>query len=224
MNVTLEAEGLTASILVTLDTETMDLIEDGEVWGKAWFWIDLTKLPASYPARTVIRNITLVMSYFNETIRNPRVSRVYSMLRESQLKPPKTGLGIVDKKVTISVSTNVTRLKIGKTVIRITPIPPYTGFGLSLGYEAKYGIFLYGFYIDDILSQKFKVVYFDDMALKGEPAYWMILEDTNLDLDIVNPGLDLISIFRNYYLYILFGVLAVLFIMAFLRGRICTKH
>jgi len=62
LNVTLKTGGLVRSVLVTINTETMDLLEDSRVWGKAWLWINLAKLPASYPDNTVVRNITVVMN------------------------------------------------------------------------------------------------------------------------------------------------------------------
>ncbi|MEM2936206.1 MAG: hypothetical protein QW231_03410 [Candidatus Bathyarchaeia archaeon] len=218
LNITLKTGDLIRRVQVTIDTETMDLIEDGRVWGKAWLWINLAKLPASHPDNMVVRNITLIMNWLNETLKNPNVSRIYSVSKETFVKHPETGLGTVDEVVTISVSTNVTHLKIGNRTIKISP-----GLTLAWTNEVKCGLLVAGRYMDDILSQKFGIVYLDDMAKKGEAVHWMILEDTNLAIG-VSGGADFLSILEGYYIYILFGVLVILFIAAFLRGRVWRKR
>jgi len=78
-----------------------------------------------------------------------------------------------------------------------------------------------GYYIDDILTQKFGVVWFKEILKeKRGLVYWMCLEDTNLKLDVAAGEGGILSILKAYYAYILLVALAVLFVVAFLRGRI----
>ena len=222
LNVTFKAEDLAGSVIVTINTETMDLIDDyGKVWGKAWFWIDLARIPASHPDRTTVRNIIVVMNWLNETVKNPRVSRVFSLSRESHLRSPKTPLGYVNRCVVMSVQVpNITHLRKPYGVSFCPSGTPLYGY-----YEAKCGLLYAGMYMDDILSQKFGVVYFELLGEKGEQAYGIILEDTNVDIGVVSEiGVDPVTLLKNNYLYILTGVLAALFLYAFLKGRVCIRH
>ncbi len=221
LNVTLKTGNLVRSVLVTIDSETMDLLEDGKVWGKAWLWIDLTKHPAPQSYTTIIRNVTLIVRWLNGTVKNPKFSRIYSISKETFLKPLKTGLGIVDECVTVSVITNVKYVRIEGKGMSFSPGPR---LGLSWYYETKCGIFYAGSYIDDILTQKFGVFYFEHMSRVHEPGYWMILEDTNLEIGVIREyGMDFLSALKGYYIYILLGVLATLFVVAFLRGRVWSR-
>ena len=215
LNVTFSCENFTRSLFVTINSETMDLVEDGEVWGKAYFWIDLTRLPSPYPDRMIVRNITLVMNWLNMTIENPRVSPIYSSSRTAPLyKPVSTGLGPVDKIVTLSKRINLTHLDVGGREMSF-PL----GFGISSSYDAKYGILLKMTYVDDILYQKFGIIWFDDISGKrGDYIRWIELEDTNLDLDIIEEGINIPVLLRRYYVHILFIVLAVIFAVASIRG------
>jgi hypothetical protein len=213
LEVTFSTSNGTETVEVVINTETMDLVEDGKVWGKAWLWIDLTALPAPSNVSTVERDITLVASWLNETVKNPRVSRIYSMSKESNLPPIKTGLGSVDLVVVVSTQTNVTNLKLGGAVQQ----DPY-GIPLDGGYEAQCGLFVAGLYVDDILTQKFRVYYFEDMGKVGEASYWMYLEDTNVDIGISAEGTDIVVLLKMNFPYILLSVLVVLFIITLVRS------
>lgn len=215
LNVTLKVGNIMRSILVTINTETMDLIEDGRVWGKAWLWIDLVKLPAPSPDTTVVKNITMVMNWLNETVENPRVSGVH----KTSLKPVETGLGPIDTSVVMSATTSITCFKTRSwTLIS-------SGFLLNGEYEVKCGLLVDGRYMDDILSQKFGIIFFDDMVLsKGYPCYWMVLEDTNLEIGVGLASPDPLTILIDNSLYIFLGVLAVVFVLAFVRGRVWLKR
>jgi len=219
LNVTLSTEKFTKSIIVTLDTETMDLIEDGKTWGKAWFWIDVTRFPAPPSATKVFGNITLVARWFNVSLKNTTVSRIYSITKESSLKPVKTGLGPVDKVITVRGFSNLTRLqlRIDEVLHQMISIGGIT-LSLSWCYEARYGLLVAGEYIDDILTQKFNVVFFKDMSGAGESTYWMYLEDTNLKIEVVK-SVNTTSIFEEYFIPLLLGILAIIFAVAFIVGR-----
>lgn len=210
LEVTLETENFTRSVNVTIDVETMSLVEDGEVWGKAYFWIDLVRLPSPYRDRAVVRNITLVMDWLGETVSNPKVSRIHHLG-----KPIQTGVGPIDMVVTVFTRTNITYLKAGKLEIMFTP-----GLYIACSYDAKYGILIDGEgYMDDILSQKFGIIGFKLMSKKGEYARWIVLDDTNLELEISKGGVNIISLLRENYVYILLLIMAIIFIVAFLKGR-----
>lgn len=213
LEVTFSTSDGTKTVEVVIDTETMDLVEDNKVWGKAWLWIDLTALPAPSDVYTVERNITLVASWLNETVKNPRVSKVHSMSKDGNLPPIKTGLGSVDLIVVVSTQTNVTNLKLGGAVLQ----NPY-GIPLDGCYEAQCGLLVAGLYVDDILTQKFGVYYFEDMGRVGEAIYWMYLEDTNIDIGISSEGTDITVLLKTYFPYILLGVLVVLFIITLVRS------
>lgn len=222
LNVTLVTKKFSRSLEVTIDTETMDLVEDGRVWGKAWLWIDLAKIPAPPDVDVITRNITFFMEWLNMTNTRTRASRIISVTKEGILSEPvKTGLGGIERVVTVGYQTNMKEFKFiveGRTARLILP----TG-NLSRGviYEAKYGIMVSGYYIDDILTQKFGVVWFKEILKeKRGLGYWMCLEDTNLKLDVAAGEGGILSILKAYYAYILLVALAVLFVVAFLRGRI----
>jgi hypothetical protein len=213
LEVTFSSSNGTETAEVVINTETMDLIEDGKVWGKAWLWIDLTALPAPSDVYTVERNIILVASWLNETVKNPRVSKVHSMSKEENLPPIKTGLGSVDLVVVVSTQTNVTNLKLGGVVHQDPSGEPLDGC-----YEAQCGLLVAGLYVDDILTQKFGVYYFENLGRVGEAIYWMYLEDTNVDIGISAEGTDITVLLKTYFPYILLGVLVVLFIITLVRS------
>jgi len=214
LKVTLSTGNGTKTVEVVINTETMDLVEDGKVWGKAWLWIDMTTLPAASNVNTAERNITLVASWLNETVKNPTVSRVHSMSKEGNLPLIKTGLGLIDLVVTVSANTNVTSLKLGNVIHG----PVEGGIHLFWDYEAQCGLLVSGLYVDDILTQKFGVYYFEEMAKVGEVSYWMYLEDTNVDIGISKEGTDIVVLLKIYYPYILLGILAALLIITLVRS------
>ena len=214
LEVTLSTGNNTKTVEVVINTETMDLVENGEVWGKAWFWIDLTRLPAASDVYTVERDITLVSSWLNETVKNPRVSRVFSMSKETGSPLIKTGMGLVDLVVAVSVNTNATNLELGKIVYG----PVTGGIHLSWVYESQCGLLVAGLYVDDILTQKFGVHFFEEMEEVGEAVYWIYLEDTNIDIGISAGGTDITVLLKTYFPYILLGVLVVLFTITLVRS------
>jgi len=214
LEVTLSTGNSTKTVEVVINTETMDLVEDGKVWGKAWLWIDMTTLPAASDINTVERDITLVTSWLNESVKNPTVSRVHSMSKEDSSPLIKTGLGLVDLIVTVSANTNVTSLELGKIVLG----PVAGGIHLFWNYEAQCGLLVAGWYIDDILTQKFGVNFFERMEEVGEVGYWMYLEDTNIDIGISEAGTDIVVLLKMYFPHILLGVLVVLFVITLVRS------
>ena len=226
LEVTLRAGNMSRSVNVTLDLETMSLIdEDGRVWGKAWLWIDLTKMPPAPPNNTIIRNVTVVMNWLNESLRNPLVSRVYSLTKEGGLKAPfRMGLGSVDRVVSFSsIKTGLRRYKRDNTTVSVMTVGPENkpaGLMLQWLYEAKYGLMIGGWYMDDILSQKFGIVLFSELSHRGGYGHWIYLYDTNLDIGVSAGGFDILAFLKQYYIYILIVALASLFIAVLLRGRI----
>lgn len=228
LNVTLKTENVTRSIKVILNIKTMDLIgEDGKAWGKAWFWIDIARLPPSPPTIKEVRNITVIRDWLGEELKNPTVSRIYSITKEANLKPVKTGLGSVDMIVTLNVRTKRIEItyilkrigRMGKMEVVTSRHYAPGGLGFSWDYDAKSGLLLSGYYIDDILTQVFNIVRFEDMSEMGEGGYWMYLQDTNVEIGLMKVRFDPIMVIRENFVIILLGILVLIFILAFIRGR-----
>lgn len=219
LRVSISTEKLNKDIDVVLNAETMDLIEDGKVWGKAWFWIDLAKLPPTSEL-TVIRNITFCHSWFNITLDWMRVSRIHSLTGEAGLKPVETGLGPVDLVVVAGGRTESLK-NLKYKVDGVTAEHIISGeFGSSGDYDAKSGLLLAGNHIDDILAQKFGIWLFEEMAKSpGEASCWLILEDTNVPIGISGGGTSMLGLLRSYYPYILISILISIFIITFVAGR-----
>lgn len=114
------------------------------------------------------------------------------------------------------------------TNIKRVEAPGYSGFGageIICGYyETKCGLLYGGDYMDDILSQKFGIVYFKSMSVVRQAGYWIVLEDINLEIGVGLASPDLATILINNSIYILLGILATIFILALIRGRIWLKH
>jgi len=226
LNVTLVTKKFSRSLEVTIDTETMDLVEDGRVWGKAWLWIDVARLPPSPPTIKAVRNITVIRSWLGEEFKNPTVSRIHSVTKEGGLKPVRTGLGPVDMIVVLNVRGKRTEITCFIKMLNEGGIVPKTtihhspgGVGFAWEYDAKSGLLLSGFYIDDILTQIFNIVKFEAMGGVGEGGYWMYLEDTNVEIGLMEVGFDPIMIIKANFVFILLGILALAFILAFVRER-----
>jgi len=226
LNVSLKTGNVTRSLEVVLDLETMDLVENGRAWGKAWLWIDVARLPPSPPTIKAVRNITVIRSWLGEEFKNPTVSRIHSVTKEGGLKPVRTGLGPVDMIVVLNVRgkrTEITcfikMLNDGRIVPKTTIHHSPGGVGFAWEYDAKSGLLLSGFYIDDILTQIFNIVKFEAMGGVGEGGYWMYLEDTNVEIGLMEVGFDPIMIIKANFVFILLGILALAFILAFVRER-----
>jgi len=219
LQVTLSTEKWNRAVEVILNAETMDLVEDGKIWGKAWFWIDSANLsPTS--ENTVVRNTTFCRSWLNMTFSYMRVSRIYSQTRESNLKPIETKLGLVDLVITVSgwiEGLKNLKYKVDHVIADEIIVGSY---GLSSDYDAKSGLLLYGTYIDDILTQKFGIHLFEEMTKEtGKAAHWLLLEDTNIPIDVSGGGVSALELLKGYYPYILIGILISLFIITFIASR-----
>ncbi|MEM2980153.1 MAG: hypothetical protein QW385_02085 [Thermoproteota archaeon] len=211
LEVTFSTSKRTETTRVVINIETMDLVEDGRVWGKAWLWID----PAMFPPTqggAVKKNITLVVSWLNETVKNPEVTPI-SSLSELDLPPIRTGLGSVDLVISMSAYINVTNLNLGGIIRN-----PISSSIISWLHDAQSGLLVSGYYIDDILTQRFGVYYFEEMEKMGEVVYWLYLEDTNVDIGAYEEQTDIFMLLRRNYSYILLGVLAVLFIIPLIKN------
>lgn len=234
LNVTVNTGNLAKSINVTINTETMDLIdEEGRVWGKAWLWINLVRLPPSNIS--LVRNITVVIKWLNESLKDPLVTPIYSSTKNG-LVPVKTELGSVDNVVSFAmIRTTLKNYMYDNTTFTIDTSAEGEekpcGQTLQWDYEAKYGLMIEGLYMDDILSQKFGIPYFEKLpsviptekgSLEREDypyPYWIRLSDTNLDIEIMGSSDDIFGLLKKYFLQTLFIVLALLFVLAFIRSR-----
>ena len=185
---------------VVVDLDTMMMIgQDGKPWGKWIMWIN----PFRYPLEDRTEEMS-VMNWLNTTV-NVNVTYV----SPQYASPTDTVLGEVKSYFAASASRPIENEFL--TEIGLGGIPKMY---ISYDYEARTGILIgpTGHYLDDVLTQKFGIIYIEfETVDKGDYyAPLFSLNQTNISLEDIpsneQRGLD----FTPYLPYLIIPAAAII--------------